>query len=209
MSKRVDEVITNTMRLLDELLDSVRELRKVVDEEGVVKFTYTLFSPRIVEAIEECQELGGYVAVDTKTPFTRKASKSEDELIKRIFGAQSEEEMDDQLDPDDDEDWDEASENIASPDEKSDTQAEGKQEEPEGKKQDMEATEKTAEKSETTDTRTMKKEDVRVILNRIAKAGFEQEIKNLLARYGAKTLGQVDPKDYAALVAEAEGLTDG
>ena len=196
MSKRGDEVITNTMRLLDELLDSVRELRKVVDEEGVVKFTYTLFSPRIVEAIEECQELGGYVAVDTKTPFTRKASKSEDE-------------MDDQLDPDDDEDWDEASENIDSPDEKSDTQAEGKQEEPEGKKQDMEATEKTAEKSETTDTRTMKKEDVRVILNRIAKAGFEQEIKNLLARYGAKTLGQVDPKDYAALVAEAEGLTDG
>ena len=213
MSKRGDEAITNTMRLLDELLSSVRQLRKVIDEEGVVRFTFTLFAPRVVEAIEEEQELGGYVVVDTKAAFTRKTSKSEDELIKRIFGDQSEERMDDQFESnDEDEDPDEdmeGTENTDPQDEKSDVQVEGKSEDPDGAKQGDEGSKMPEKKGETTDNRIMKKEEVRVILNRIAKAGFEQEIKNLLAKYGAKTLGQVDPKDYAALVAEAEGLTDG
>ena len=53
------------------------------------------------------------------------------------------------------------------------------------------------------------KEEVRVVLSRVAKAGFRQEVKNLLAKYNAQNLRDVNEKDYAALVAEAEGLING
>lgn len=53
------------------------------------------------------------------------------------------------------------------------------------------------------------KEEVRVVLSRVAKAGFRQEVKDLLAKYNAQNLRDVNEKDYAALVAEAEGLING
>ena len=55
----------------------------------------------------------------------------------------------------------------------------------------------------------MTKEEVRVVLSRVAKAGYRQEVKNLLAKYNATNLRDVNEKDYVALVAEAEGLING
>lgn len=48
------------------------------------------------------------------------------------------------------------------------------------------------------------KEDVRGILAAKSAAGFKKEVKELLAKYGAQQLKQVDPKDYTALFKEAE-----
>lgn len=48
------------------------------------------------------------------------------------------------------------------------------------------------------------KEDVRGILAAKSAAGFKKEVKELLEKYGAQQLKQVDPKDYAALLKEAE-----
>ena len=212
MSTRVKATFYDTLRLLDELLVNIRTLREMIDEEGVVKFQLTLLAPRIVEALEENKEKCGYVAVVTDTPLRRKTSKSEDDLVKKIFGDLPEETINALFKPDDEDDEDEdmeSAENTDPQDEKSDVQVEGKSEDPDGAKQGDEGSKTPEIKGETTDNRILKKEEVRVILNRIAKAGHEQEVKNLLAKYGAKTLGQVDAKDYAALVAEAEVLTDG
>lgn len=48
------------------------------------------------------------------------------------------------------------------------------------------------------------KEDVRGILAAKSAAGFKKEVKELLEKYGAQQLKQVDPKDYAAFLKEAE-----
>lgn len=48
------------------------------------------------------------------------------------------------------------------------------------------------------------KEDVRGILAAKSAAGFKKEVKELLEKYSAQQLKQVDPKDYAALIKEAE-----
>lgn len=48
------------------------------------------------------------------------------------------------------------------------------------------------------------REDVRGILAAKSAAGFKKEVKELLEKYGAQQLKQVDPKDYAALIKEAE-----
>lgn len=58
--------------------------------------------------------------------------------------------------------------------------------------------------------KTYSKEDVRAIL--AAKAGeadgkYRAEVRNLVRKYGnGGSLTDVDPKDYAALAAEAEGI---
>ena len=48
------------------------------------------------------------------------------------------------------------------------------------------------------------KEDDRGILAANSAAGFKKEVKELLEKFGAQQLKQVDPKDYAALLKEAE-----
>ena len=48
------------------------------------------------------------------------------------------------------------------------------------------------------------KEDVRGVLAAKSAAGFKKEVKELLEKYGAQQLKQVDPKDYAAILKEAE-----
>ena len=48
------------------------------------------------------------------------------------------------------------------------------------------------------------KEDVRGVLAAKSAAGFKKEVKKLLEKFGAQQLKQVDPKDYAALLKEAE-----
>lgn len=48
------------------------------------------------------------------------------------------------------------------------------------------------------------KEQVRGILAAKSGAGHSDEVRALLAKFGAKQLKQVDPKDYAALIKAAE-----
>lgn len=53
---------------------------------------------------------------------------------------------------------------------------------------------------------TYTKEQVRGILAAKSAQGHGDEIRALLGKFGAKQLKQVDPSDYAALVAEAETI---
>lgn len=52
----------------------------------------------------------------------------------------------------------------------------------------------------------IKKEQVRAVLAEKSRAGFTQEIKELLKKYGANKLSEVDPTNYEALLQEAEVL---
>ena len=65
-----------------------------------------------------------------------------------------------------------------------------------------ETTEYDAAKSEAAPTYT--KEDVRGVLAAKSAAGFKKEVKELLEKFGAQQLKQIDPKDYAAILKEAE-----
>ena len=66
----------------------------------------------------------------------------------------------------------------------------------------QEAAEPEAVKAEPAPTYT--KEDVRGVLASKSAAGFKKEVKELLEKFGAQQLKQVDPNDYAALLKEAE-----
>lgn len=48
-----------------------------------------------------------------------------------------------------------------------------------------------------------KLEDVRAILAEISRSGKTSEMKELLSKFGAARLSDVDPKDYAELLAAA------
>jgi hypothetical protein len=49
-------------------------------------------------------------------------------------------------------------------------------------------------------------EQVRAVLADKSQAGFTAEVRGLLERYGAAKLSNINPKHYAALMADAEGL---
>ena len=51
-------------------------------------------------------------------------------------------------------------------------------------------------------------EEVRAILANASRAGHTAEIRSLLQKYGATKLSGIDPANYKALLADAEGLTD-
>ena len=70
------------------------------------------------------------------------------------------------------------------------------------KKQDPTPAEAPAEKQ-------YSKEEVRGILAKKADGRFKADVKAIVQKYGnGGSLTDVDAKDYAALVAEVEGLTD-
>lgn len=48
------------------------------------------------------------------------------------------------------------------------------------------------------------KEDVRGVLAAKSAAGHKKEVKELLEKFGAQQLKQLNPKDYAAVMKEAE-----
>lgn len=52
-------------------------------------------------------------------------------------------------------------------------------------------------------------EEVRAILAEKSRDGFTAQIRDLLQKYGAKKLSEVDPGSYKALVADAEVLGNG
>ena len=49
-------------------------------------------------------------------------------------------------------------------------------------------------------------EELRAVLLEKRKAGFKDEIKALLAAHGADRLTEIDPGEYDAMMAEAEGI---
>ena len=53
---------------------------------------------------------------------------------------------------------------------------------------------------------TITKEDVRKVLSEVSQAGHRTEVIALLKKYGAGNITNLDAKDYAAVIAEAEEL---
>ena len=51
--------------------------------------------------------------------------------------------------------------------------------------------------------------DIRGVLAEKSRAGFTTQVKELLTKYGADKLSAVTPKDYEALLADAEVLGNG
>ena len=49
-------------------------------------------------------------------------------------------------------------------------------------------------------------EEVRAVLAEKSRAGHTEEVRGLLAKHGADKLSEIDPAEYAALLAEAEVL---
>jgi hypothetical protein len=52
-------------------------------------------------------------------------------------------------------------------------------------------------------------EDVRAVLAEKSRNGHTAKIRELLEKYGAAKLSEIDPQKYAALLAEAEVLGNG
>ena len=50
-------------------------------------------------------------------------------------------------------------------------------------------------------------EDIRPILADKSRAGFTDQIRDLLHKYGTDRLSKVDPKDYEALLKDVEALS--
>jgi F0F1-type ATP synthase membrane subunit b/b' len=50
--------------------------------------------------------------------------------------------------------------------------------------------------------------DVRAVLADKSRAGYTDQVRELLHKYGASKLSAVDPKDYEALLNDAEGLNE-
>ncbi|WP_298031028.1 hypothetical protein [uncultured Dysosmobacter sp.] len=53
------------------------------------------------------------------------------------------------------------------------------------------------------------KEEVRKILAGISQSGYKEQVIGILAKYGSGNITGLKPEDYAAVVAEAEELTNG
>lgn len=55
---------------------------------------------------------------------------------------------------------------------------------------------------------TLTLEEVRTVLAEKSRNGFTKEIKELLKKYGASKLSEVDPKNYEALLKDTEELNN-
>ena len=51
-------------------------------------------------------------------------------------------------------------------------------------------------------------EEVRTILAEKSRAGFTEEVKQIIGKHGANRLSEIDPADYEAVAVEAEVLGD-
>lgn len=54
--------------------------------------------------------------------------------------------------------------------------------------------------------KTVSLEQVRAVLAEKSQAGFTAEVRGLLEKYGAPKLSQIDPANFAELLADAEAL---
>ena len=57
--------------------------------------------------------------------------------------------------------------------------------------------------------KTISVEDVRAVLTPISQSGKTAQVKELLIKYGADRLSDIDPEKYEALLADAEVLANG
>ncbi|AND85592.1 rRNA biogenesis protein rrp5 [Clostridium tyrobutyricum] len=55
----------------------------------------------------------------------------------------------------------------------------------------------------------IKLEDVRAVLAEKSQAGMTAGVREIIQKYGAAKLSKVDPKHYADILKDAEGLIDG
>lgn len=60
---------------------------------------------------------------------------------------------------------------------------------------------------ELTPKKTLALEDIRPVLADKSRAGFTDQIRDLLRKYGTDRLSKVDPKDYEALLNDVEALS--
>ncbi len=51
-------------------------------------------------------------------------------------------------------------------------------------------------------------EDVRTVLAEKSRAGFTEQVREIIARHGGKKLSEIDPAEYEAVIAEVEVLKD-
>ena len=49
-------------------------------------------------------------------------------------------------------------------------------------------------------------EEIRAVLLGLRKAGYKDEVKELLVRHGAERLTEIDPSEYGSMMEEAEGI---
>jgi len=67
----------------------------------------------------------------------------------------------------------------------------------------------TPAQSETPAVKKVTLEQVRAVLAEKSRSGLTDQVRSLLLAHGASKLSEIDPKEYPALLKEAEGLTDG
>lgn len=70
-----------------------------------------------------------------------------------------------------------------------------------------EAKTKTAEKA-SKEEKTISLEDVRAVMADKSRKGYTAEVKALLTKRGVNKLSDINPKDYAALLAEVEVIVN-
>jgi prophage DNA circulation protein len=63
--------------------------------------------------------------------------------------------------------------------------------------------------AETVNTPKVSLEEVRAVLAEISRSGKMVQVRELIKKYGAEKLTEVDPGAFAALLAEAEALQNG
>lgn len=69
--------------------------------------------------------------------------------------------------------------------------------------------EEKAESEEPKEEKTISLEDVRAVMADKSRMGFTAEVKELLTKRGVNKLSEVDTKEYAALLKEAEVIGNG
>lgn len=69
-------------------------------------------------------------------------------------------------------------------------------------------TEKSPKEKEPVQKPTLTLEQVRAVLAEKSRAGYTANVRELLQKYGASKLSQVDPANYEALLRDAEVLGD-
>jgi len=63
--------------------------------------------------------------------------------------------------------------------------------------------------SATSETKPITLEEVRAVLADKSRMGFTADVRNLLKKYGADKLSEIDPAHYTTLLADAEVLGNG
>lgn len=71
------------------------------------------------------------------------------------------------------------------------------------------AKETEQKKSAKPEVKEVKLEDVRAVLAEKSQAGMTAKVREIIQKYGASKLSEIEPKHYADILKDAEGLIDG